>query len=85
MVNKTDFCSILLLNEKPLFVLDIAVEYFQVRHCLLPRILKLTAKINVVVPFEKDGQVFLLDYSEANIPAFKQLDLPVHVVASIKL
>jgi hypothetical protein len=42
----------------------------------------LTTEVNVVVPFEQDGQVLFLDYSEANILAFKQLDSPVHVVTS---
>src|SRR3990170_1545822 len=80
MGNKTDFCSILLLNEKPLCIFNIVVESFQVRHRLLFEILKLTMEVNVVVPFEQDGQVLFLDYSEANILAFKQLDSPIHVV-----
>src|SRR3989337_1186949 len=80
MGNKTDFGSILLLNEKPLCIFNIVVESFQVRHRLLFEILKLTTEVNVVVPFEQDGQVLFLDYSEANIFAFKQLDSPIHVV-----
>jgi hypothetical protein len=48
-------------------------------------ILELTPEVNVVVPFKKDWQVLFLDYSEADILAFKQLDLLILMARLVQL
>jgi hypothetical protein len=51
----------------------------------LSEILELTAEVNVVVPFEQNWQILFLDYSEADILAFKQLDLLILVVTFVSV
>jgi hypothetical protein len=82
---EADFCSIFLLDEKPLFIFHVVVESFQLCHGFLFGILELAAEVDVVVPFEKQGQVLFLDYSELDISAFKQRDLPIHAVPFVSI